>query len=38
MFSLFISRRYPLTTRSNKAGGLKSLLGHQDGLPCDSPS
>jgi hypothetical protein len=37
MFSLTISRRYQLTTRSNKSRGLKSLLARPDGLPCDSP-
>jgi hypothetical protein len=37
MFSLLISRRYPLTARFNNARSLKSLLASQDGLPCDFP-
>lgn len=36
MFSLFISRRYPLRERFNEAPSLKSLLASPNGLPCDS--
>lgn len=37
MLSFFVSRRYSLTNRFNKAPSLKGLLANPNGLRCDFP-
>jgi hypothetical protein len=37
MPAFFISRRYPLRRRFNRAQSLKTLLASEAGLPCDIP-